>query len=510
MLRRIWLAWGILNLGIIGGLSPRYYPFTYDDSSSYIEAARHFKEGKGLLTYIYGRKPIHTDLQPLESYPPGYPLMIYGLSLLGIDVAASAVLVPCLWYLVLPCLLFNVLRFLAGDVLAFFVTAVISLMASTIHYSLMALSDVPFLGITLLSFWLLFEGLRMSDSQKKLVFYGVWAGLTAGFALAVRNVGFAIPLSVAMGLTLGMLWGLLSPRVYGKIMLSYAIGFILGYGPFLVRNFIVFHTAQPYKAPPSELTVADNVRSYLLALISSFGGKADHLPVILGLTAAAVLLTGVMLLRGKYLGQLRLLRPTRIIAALVIFFYLVFGTIILILARTKYLWGEYINARHLLQYNWIFLAGISAIAMVWAQWLGCWLRINAKQCVLIAASLLLWPQVQLFSNNINYQARQLQRMRSLRGIPAYLSDSPEGTYFISTLGPRLRIHSGRPIRQLDRETFPEELAKAVCPQRPLLVILEQNYPHWQNVVRGEIPAGYELKAVQSNFIVLFHPRTPES
>lgn len=514
--KKVWVILLFANLGIILCLSPHFSPLEDPDSTDYIEASQNLKMGRGLTISTSGIEPVRIDRKPLRLFPAGYPIMIYGLSLLGIDTMTAAILIPRLCFLALSFLLFYVLQFIGGDLFAFFVTAGTIFMEVTIHYSFLAMSDVPFMAMALLSFLLLFKAIGRISPSKGSLCYGLLSGFAAGFALAIRNVGYSIPLAVGIGLTLGVSLQLFSWKSYCRTLIVYGIGFILVYGPFLLRNLIVFHALQPYSMDPSELSLLENVRYYILALEDSFVESLEDYTGLVFVSITAILGTGViMLFLSKQINLIRNKYPHRLAGAFILILYAIFGSAIVILGRTKYRWiEENINPRHLLQYNWIFLAIIYGVAAFFYRYLPRFMRWKHQILYLGCLIIILAPQWKMISDHhIKYdQVEKLDVCKNLSNICKYLRQLPQETYIVSipTKWPNLKIFSGMPIRKMHKEISPGELAAKVCPYRPLVVILKlreiEKYTTWQNTMKGAIPEGYQIKDCQPDFMILFHPK----
>lgn len=514
ILKKVLFLLIIVNLGIVLSLSSHLFPFEDSDTNDYIESARNLREGRGLTHYVSALEPVDTDREALVFFPPGFPIMIAGLTFLGMDATTAAVVIPRLCFIILPVLLFFVLRFIGGDAFAIFITAATIFMKATVYYSFWAMSDVPFLAMALLCFLLLFQALQNKDQKGNSIFYyAVISGLVTGWALAIRNVGYSIPLAVSAGLTLGAFLRLISWKFYLQTLTSYGSAFVLAYSPFLLRNLMVFHTWQPYVLDPSELSFLENVRYYILALEKSFVHSFGDYTRFAFMLITGILVTSlVVLFRTKQFDLIRNKYPDKMLGAFILIFYLVLGSAIVILGRSKYQWGEYINMRHLLQYNWIFLAGAGGVFAIFYRFMPRHIKINFRFYALAGLIIFIFPQAWMLSVDIKdsySQEGSLSRIQPLYSIGGYLKELPEKTYLISTTGPFLRILFEKPVRWLPFDISPEKLADVVCSRRPLAVILEkaemEKYVLWQDAFAGKIPDGYQVKASKPDFMILLHP-----
>ncbi len=354
--RAIVFGGALLTLAAWVGLARFTMPYT-SDSAVYIEAAEHFAAGQGLLVTPYSVEPVETDLHPLAIFPPGYPFLIWAATRLGLDAARAALAVQGACLAALPILFFLLFRRLVAPSTAVVASLVCTWTSPIVLASLHAWSDVPFLAFALLSFELLFRGIAGDRIGPT---FG--AGVAAAFACLTRNVGYALVGSELFGLAAAIALRPTVRRAWWRGSAAYGSGFLGVYGWWLLRNLLVVGRLQPYDFDPSDLSLADNVEHLARALVTAFvGGRAASFA--LGLGALAVLaLTALSVHEIQRLRERRD-ESTLVVAALVwstLAAYGVAGAGLVVLARTRYGWGEYINARHILQYHWILIIACAA------------------------------------------------------------------------------------------------------------------------------------------------------
>jgi hypothetical protein len=232
----------------------------------------------------------------------------------------------------------------------------------TVHTAHRALSDLPFLLLTTLSLALLFRS-TLARLDWRLV---LLSGLAGGSAYAVRNVGLALFGTIVAS---AVIFSLLRPERKTEALKTVSwwfAGAAVVLIPLELRNLFLFGDLQPYSMAPSTIGLATNVRYYLMALFDSMTGapEIDHALFwdnrIL-FAAFAAILSGLFLFR-KFLARhwTSLSLPSRQIF-IILLCNVLLGSAIVILARTRYQWGELINPRYLQQYDWMMLALIALL-----------------------------------------------------------------------------------------------------------------------------------------------------
>ncbi len=161
-------AWCTSRYGI--GVSP--------DSAYYIVAARSLAAGQGL----------RFNGEPLVHWPPGYPLLLAGLGVVGVEPLEGARAFAILLYAANVALVCWVAFLLSGRSAIAGIGAGVLLLVSPemLHFHVMAWSEPPFLCLTFLSLLLFCRSLDRGGSLTAA------AGLCAGAALLTRFVGFTL------------------------------------------------------------------------------------------------------------------------------------------------------------------------------------------------------------------------------------------------------------------------------------------------------------------------------
>lgn len=212
------MAWRLYGAGVPQSLG--------QDSFQYLSVARNAIDG--LLGYT---SLVHFDAErsfgvvpaPMVTFPPGYPLAIAGLGVMGLPLAVAGLLLSMLSILVCVALLAaasNRLGLSRGIgnalVLAFVVNASV-LMAGT-----KVASDAPFVALTLLGVWLL-----VVAGRERWVHW-VLAGLAFGVAYTMRYAGmfFVVALMLIVA-RYAMVGDWRRARRYGVTTLI-ALAFVLG------------------------------------------------------------------------------------------------------------------------------------------------------------------------------------------------------------------------------------------------------------------------------------------
>lgn len=321
------------------------FPFS-PDSASYIEQARNLIENGNALNTPYGLSPADTDQVENRLFPIGYALVLAAISSLGLDAKYSSVALAYLSAAILPCLLFFGFRKALGYVGALFLAVLVLSSPGLLGQAPMGLTDVFSLSLAVAAIGLILNANRL------LAYFA--AGVFAGVAYAVRNVHLA--LLVTFALYFCYCW-VVADRLGRRLVVRQAVGTFSGIGivvfPLLIRNIILFGSANPYQMEQSTIGVVENVRTYIEALTKDLlacGECARYvawsMPGLFLLVVTALVICWWL---RKYLWRNlnNLERNTLVISAV----YFIVGSCVVIAARSRYQWGEPINLRHTLQYT---------------------------------------------------------------------------------------------------------------------------------------------------------------
>ncbi|MBP7216282.1 MAG: glycosyltransferase family 39 protein [Candidatus Omnitrophica bacterium] len=428
------------------------------DSSLYIEMARQVRAGEGLVCAPFGINPVCVDTVPCDTFPPGYPLLIYSLSLTGMSENDAAVVIPAACFVLLPIVFFLVLRYLVDDINAFFSSLMATFLFPNIHFSSQALSDIPFLLTVLTSFLFLFKSIQ--EEKRK---YIILAGLMAGFAILIRYVGYALFPSVVMGIIIALSFGLLSFRFSFKMLFYYSLGFSISFIPYMLRNIFVFHAITPYYMHPSDVSFLDNVRYYFNALLESFG--VPHAEIVIAVIIFLIFANLIHLIASKQSKFLSSNSSKRASCIIITILYLLMGSCLVILARTKYNLGKAISVRYLMQYNWIYLTCVTSIMLCFFRKSAKMLKFKISPLLLkvIVACLLLSFFILQFAKLTEYAAyHDIEELgfANAKKMAQRLASLPNDMYIISNKAHILRIFAKRRVRFLEGvsvKTFEAEL-----------------------------------------------------
>lgn len=440
-------------------LSRFCYPFT-SDSATYIEIVRSLKQGKGFINGEYSSIPLDTDWSPLKLFPPGYPILVFlTLGWWISDAVTASVLFEAIFFSALPFLFWKIFRQVISDERALLTSFLSVWTYALVDTALKALSDIPFLALTLLSLLFLFSGIR----KKKWMFF-FFSGLCGGLALLTRNVGYSLIFaSFCTGIFL-LITNLKSWRKWLIWAGSYLAGFLGLYGLWITRNFLTFGKIQPYKMAPSELSWIYNIKQFFRTLTLVFMGSNDwsifFIAILATIAFGWVVWFCLQWLRNKRFIQNNF-QKVAVWGTLAI--YGLSGTAIVIAARSTYKWGEQINTRHILQYQWIIILVLIATEMYFVRKIKFRIWRNAAGVagiiVLIGFIGVQTNMLKIMIKKNNIQRNKMNHVRK-NLIPA-IHNLPEGSYIASNFGPLLRIYSGRSIRQLSShmsiQTFTDKL-----------------------------------------------------
>ncbi len=327
------------------------------DSASYIECAESIRAGRGFQVRPFGGLDRRL-WQPLDYFPPGYPLLTAGLMELGVGHAygaARAVAAGC------SCLfLLLVLGFYART-LPLWIAALLGIgLVSTppmLACESACLSEGPYMLLTAASLLLLLRGTAAEKRDSPhlceapsgpfrqmgtVPFFrrgASWwlfaAGLAGGCAWCVRNVGAA--LFLASLLYLGSQLPRLRAGGLARAAGAWLAGWFAGCGWLVAWNLRTFGAISPYHMPPRELPIA------LMAMIAA----AAVATAIVILSAAKNLFRA----HARSFAALRMTAPVYLLGG-----FLLFHVLAVIMAHSVYRMGEAVQSfRFYVAVYWIGL-----------------------------------------------------------------------------------------------------------------------------------------------------------
>jgi len=301
-----------------------------------------------------------------------------------------------------------------------------------------------------------------------------FSGLLCGFAYLTRNAGIAFIAATIGSFGLLALTRVLSAHATISRLAYWLAGACLIVVPFLAWNLTMFGSFQPYEMPPSDIGLLTNVRTYLQALLLdisavppiaqlAWAGK-----VLLIMTVLALILTWRAWPQFKAIWK-HASQNTNL-ALLCLGSYFILGAAMVIIARTRYQWGETINLRHVLQYSWAFFAA-SAVLIAGTRSKSAY-AVAFVIALALLGSRVVYGQVQ--------RARELDTYNSIAGAPdpllaartlpnrgalitaklklvvardtgllAKIRDYPSSTTLVSNFADVFEIETGRTIRGLE-------------------------------------------------------------
>ena len=288
--------------------------------------------------------------------PPGYPIAISaGTAISGAPVEVVAPWISKIALLVLPLAVFLSFRSVVGTYGAVSLAILSVFSPSVIYFGQYALTDVLSLTLVVTSFGFTLVAWSPGKVSHALLF-AFCGGLVAGFSYLTRNANVALLLAafVSMGVLFFVSPTFEKSRTW-KISLSWVVGASIVVLPWLARNLMVFGKIQPYEMSPSTVSAWSNLRTFIGAQISEVLGSS-YLGTLVGwsipgLVMLLILTLAIVRLSFKHWSKLQNGEQRAFVFSLL---YALLGAAVVIVARTRYEWGEQISERHTLQYA-IFL-----------------------------------------------------------------------------------------------------------------------------------------------------------
>ncbi|MFA5919696.1 MAG: glycosyltransferase family 39 protein [Methylococcaceae bacterium] len=345
------------------------FPYT-PDSACYIEQARTLMERGVFESGLYGTEEPSATFVPDPLFPPGYPILIALFSLLLSVPAEVVVLFLSLTALALipACMVFSFRRNVSAEV-ALLIGLLVVFTPAIIRWGNVASTDI--LSVLLVIFCM---GLVLKAGDR-LIAWCV-AGLLVGFAYLLRNANLAFVLSICGFIAWSIVFEAENRRKIIVIACVWLLSFSAVVVPWMIRNLMVFGKIQPYSMPPSSVGFIENSHAFIEAQLNILLLLAD-LDTFLARNTLGII--GLVIVSGLLVWQVlttwkKWQKPEKqafIIAVL----YCLLGAAIVIVARTKYQWGELISERHALPYLFSLLIVLALIlkntsVRIGKRWLG--------------------------------------------------------------------------------------------------------------------------------------------
>jgi len=353
------------------------------DSVAYIQCARNILRCRGIKIFDYRWGTPNREVN-MSLWPPGYPFLIAALSASGVsDVVAARVISALGFTAALIVCLLVISKHLSPFLTLMLGIGLVSIATCQI-YATKALSEGAFVACVLVSTLLLTYFPPRNRTLDTLMAFG--AGLFGGLAVSVRYAGLSFVAASVLFLAF-------STILHKKLSTAIAwfLGLLTGCGWLFAYNLATFGRFIPYDMPPSTLGPLDNMQDALRALVGTMTPlfyAAKRRPWIAILTSLLLMIASCLLASKKQrwlvvqqnsygLGRLGLFS--------LLFLSLYF--VELVVARTKYEWGEVINSRHIAPVAWLIVLAFMAVIVSLAQMQksAFALRIGVTFCCL------LWP-----------------------------------------------------------------------------------------------------------------------
>lgn len=326
------LVCGLLALHLL--LRGPHYPFM-PDSASYIQLAR------SLADLAPAGAPVPA-YQPSPLFPIGFPALLSVFAHAGLDPREAAPLLGSLSSLLLPPLIVQAFRHALGSTTAVAIAFIATLSPGVLWLAGYGLTDLPACALSLAT-----AGCLLSGRSAK---HCLAAGLLAGAGYALRNAQLALFAALGLLLIYRVLTDPAGRRPALRSAVLFAAGAALPLAPVLVYNALTFGTLHPYAMAPSTVGVVDNLRTFLQEFVYDATGYREA-GVWLAWTVPGLLLcllaaaAHIRALCRAWSGMSDVQRELWVLAAA----YAAAGAVVVIAARSRYEWGEFISTRHTLQ-----------------------------------------------------------------------------------------------------------------------------------------------------------------
>ncbi|WP_046745732.1 glycosyltransferase family 39 protein [Kordia zhangzhouensis] len=182
------------------------YTFIFDskvslvgDNASYYILGNALADGAGYTNIHHQEKEAHYH------YPPGYPLLIAGISrILGDDIVTIKIANGIFFIGAVLLLFFIIIKLTANNHIAFVSCLLVLMNYHLVGYTTIMMSEMPFLFFSLVSLWLFFT----VDFSKKIYTNTVFIALTlcVMFTFYIRSTGLALIASIAFFLVVQKQW----------------------------------------------------------------------------------------------------------------------------------------------------------------------------------------------------------------------------------------------------------------------------------------------------------------
>ncbi len=216
------LAILLLAISLAVGRLDSFQIGAFQDDAHYIVTAKSLATGLGYRLINYPSKP------PETVFPPGYPLLLTPIEFIFDDNFLLIRLFSLLMMLASLVLAYRLFAARVSRSVAIAATELLALNPAIIGASVMAMSEAPYLFFSLLALNLFAEWLGKPRPFNRMLPLVVF---TTGFAIVIRTIGIALPISFAVFLIgrrkwshLGWLFGLYALAVSPLVLFNLRLG----------------------------------------------------------------------------------------------------------------------------------------------------------------------------------------------------------------------------------------------------------------------------------------------
>jgi hypothetical protein len=483
-----------------------FFPYGVD-SASYVEQARSLMT-RGVFE-VTGSNETEVFV-PETLFPPGYSIIIAIASkLLQLPAEVIAPILSLVALVLLPIVIIFCFQRIIGLKNALWIGILVVLTPSAVRHGYIAFSD------TLSLLWIIFSIYLLLKANNKPSVW-IFLGLLTGFSYLIRNANLS--LIISMSLFLAWTW-FIEPenrKAIIKNTLIWLFGNSLIIVPWLIRNFLVFGKFQPYSMSPSTVGLIENIHDYIQSQLDNLISISE-LDKWLASNIAGLFLLFIILILLLYQVVItwkqwqKIEQNTFVISSIFVVIY----SAMVIVARTKYQWGEHIVGRYTLP-NIPFILLDLVIIFKYST-----LKINKHYlAIAITLSLLLarayeLPKFYLYNSyhqSILYAAEQVGSKEDA------ICHQLNGRFALSNQAFVYRILCAAPVRQgwLQLDKLEESLKNIVALGAKQGIILsqfaykgaKQNYlPLKQDEVKLLNSLGWQVERNNSEQLIISHKAT---
>jgi len=417
------------------------FPYT-PDSACYIEQARSLMARGVFESGLYGIEKPSVTFVPDPLFPPGYPVLIALFSLLlPVPPEVVALFLSLTALALIPVCTVSSFRRAVNSEVALIIGLLLVTTPAIIRWGNVASTDI--LSLLLIIFCM---GLVLKAGDRLIAWFV--AGLLVGFAYLLRNANLAFVLSLLGFLAWSIIFDAENRRKKIVIACVWLLSFSAVVVPWMIRNLRVFGKIQPYSMPPSSVGFIENSHAFIEAQLNILLLLAD-LDTFLARNALGIigLITVLGLLVWQVLTTWKLWQKIEKQAFIIAGLYCVLGAAIVIIARTKYQWGELISERHALPYLFSLLIVLALIlkntsVKIGRRWLGL-----AFVSGLLVTRMYYIPQLyqyNFYDANVVAVAEQIKKNQQTDPLCSNL----KGRFGVSNYGFVYRVICAVPVRHV--------------------------------------------------------------